>query len=367
MERWARNEEFKHKVVFLCLSVAGPELANVFSTRYKLQGTVNGFIEREQDMPRFGQLGCRGFVIFDSSGNVVIPASESFLDIEDKAFRDVEFQLQSMLNKGEGKRMLPDGQRVQLARLVRARTLNRAIGTVVGFDSKNNRYRVKVDGHGKDHGIMSTNLFPIEGGKNKRRKTTTTCEGGSCGKSFAGNSTDKPTKADTTNCLGVGCREENTNKVRKTDSDTKRAPECSETTLLSVGVPSLDREHKDCMEAIGAMENSPSLKTLKQAREVVQSHFDHEENMFKDTGFDDGGKFSKATSHILDHKKMLNEIDAEIKRCESSMKLLKDGTTAEPLPSVCKTFASAFAKRLAKHTNQYDSQYAPYMSKNAQA
>mmetsp|Transcript_29994 Transcript_29994/g.56073 ORF Transcript_29994/g.56073 Transcript_29994/m.56073 type:complete len:170 (+) Transcript_29994:160-669(+) len=161
MERWASSAAFQKKVRFLTISVAGPKLADTYTKEYQFKNVLNGYIERQNDMPTFGQLGCQGFIIFDQAGKMVLPATSAFLDIDQKAFDDVEFQLNTLLSDNESSGLLEPGRRVQLTRLVKAPRLNGRSGTVTGFDSKSKRYLVQIDGYEKSHGIQPVNVMPL--------------------------------------------------------------------------------------------------------------------------------------------------------------------------------------------------------------
>lgn len=50
-------------------------------------------------MPRWGQLGCQGFIILDSSGNVACETTPPFMEVQQLAFMYVEMALRSLLAK----------------------------------------------------------------------------------------------------------------------------------------------------------------------------------------------------------------------------------------------------------------------------
>jgi hypothetical protein len=59
-------------------------------TQMRLASCTNAFIANESDMPRWGQLGCNGFIVLDSHLQVVNPCTSAFLEVQDLAFRHVE-------------------------------------------------------------------------------------------------------------------------------------------------------------------------------------------------------------------------------------------------------------------------------------
>jgi len=71
-------------------------LAKEFGMSLKLKHCTISYVE-EADMPRWGQLGCQGFIILGPSGNVVCETTPAFMEVEGLAFRYVEMVLSSLL------------------------------------------------------------------------------------------------------------------------------------------------------------------------------------------------------------------------------------------------------------------------------
>mmetsp|Transcript_10970 Transcript_10970/g.16387 ORF Transcript_10970/g.16387 Transcript_10970/m.16387 type:complete len:179 (+) Transcript_10970:196-732(+) len=161
MERWASISKFAGKVNFLMVCVGEQGLAYTFHKRYQLKKSLNGYIENQFEMPRFGQLGCQGFIIFDQNAKMVLPKSAKYLDVHDRAFEDVEFQLETLLSKGE-LNLLKENQRVELTRL-RLGSLNGNFATIVDFDPEVKRYEVKIDGQSRTHRVKPVNIIPFGG------------------------------------------------------------------------------------------------------------------------------------------------------------------------------------------------------------
>lgn len=340
MERWASSAAFRDKVRFLTISVAGPDLATTYAKQYRFKNVLNGYIEKERDMPMFGQLGCQGFVIFNQAGKMALPKTSAFLDIKKIAFDDVEFQVNTLLSDKDAGGLLETGQKVQLARLVKAPRLNGRAGTVVGFDSKSKRYQIQVDGYKKSYGVQAANIIPLRRSAQsssfgKKRKST--CGPGGCSMPKA------------KQCGVQDCETECSN-ADSCSSDGK----CAD-AYPSVGVKAMDDEHADCFLSLQQLEESLALVDLKSAKKKIEAHFAHEEKLFEETGFDDGGKFSKTKSHCQDHRKILAEIDAEMDRCVKSSG-----------DAVSKAFASSLVARLGDHTKQYDMQYSSHMRQHYQ-
>jgi len=98
MERWARGR-FAGRAHFLCVSCAGPELAKEMGQHAKLKMAVNGYIADQANMPRWGQLGCNGFILLDARQRTVSPQTAAFLQVRERAFRDLEQKLDSLLSE----------------------------------------------------------------------------------------------------------------------------------------------------------------------------------------------------------------------------------------------------------------------------
>lgn len=85
---------------FVCICVDGrPEAtAREFQRLYFDQSMVNGFVDRQADMPRFPtQLGCQGLVVLDANGRFVSMRSPAYLDHRGEAFRTVENALRALI------------------------------------------------------------------------------------------------------------------------------------------------------------------------------------------------------------------------------------------------------------------------------
>lgn len=98
MDEWAK--EYGEAVSFCCVSCAGPGLALQFAREMKLRFCTNGFIANKKHMPRWGQLGCSGFIIFDENLKVVTRKTKAFLEVREAAFREVRQVVDRMLEDG---------------------------------------------------------------------------------------------------------------------------------------------------------------------------------------------------------------------------------------------------------------------------
>jgi len=76
---------------------AGPGLARQFISELELQHCMVGYAKSQADMPKWGQLGCSGFIILDAQRHVVCPATAAFLKMRGLAFAHVEALLDALL------------------------------------------------------------------------------------------------------------------------------------------------------------------------------------------------------------------------------------------------------------------------------
>tara|TARA_B110001452_G_C15228730_1_gene425757 strand:- start:1356 stop:2195 length:840 start_codon:yes stop_codon:yes gene_type:complete len=94
MDAWAKR--YGDSAAFICVSCAGPQLATQFGNQQRLQHCHNTWVDQD-DMPTWGQLGCNGFIILDSSHSVVCKASRAYLEVREQAFRHVETLLSALI------------------------------------------------------------------------------------------------------------------------------------------------------------------------------------------------------------------------------------------------------------------------------
>ena len=66
MDKWASGQ-YGDDVAFVCVSLAGPELASTFVKELKLLKTTVTYASED---PAWGQLGCGGFIVLDGDGRV---------------------------------------------------------------------------------------------------------------------------------------------------------------------------------------------------------------------------------------------------------------------------------------------------------
>jgi hypothetical protein len=106
----------------LLVGCAGRGLAVEFGETLKLRHCALTYVDGA-DMPRWGQLGCQGFIVLDGAGAVVCKTTPAFLEVEDLAFGFVESVVAALLARKPVPAVCP-GVLVRLAGLAAAPELN---------------------------------------------------------------------------------------------------------------------------------------------------------------------------------------------------------------------------------------------------
>ena len=103
------NDATKQKLTFkhtILISTAG------------LSRAIHGFVEKQAELPKYGQLGCQGFILFRPKLELFEEKTSAFIQVGDQAFRHVELLLDEMLFGTQPKTIYPGGLFVQLNCLV---------------------------------------------------------------------------------------------------------------------------------------------------------------------------------------------------------------------------------------------------------
>jgi hypothetical protein len=93
MDDWAREHGEYANFICVCVQGAdngGAQMAQAMGKQMKLRNCVNGFIEHDEHMPSYGQLGCGGFIILDSEHRLVAKKTSAFMEVRELAFKHVE-------------------------------------------------------------------------------------------------------------------------------------------------------------------------------------------------------------------------------------------------------------------------------------
>ena len=133
MDQWALR--YAGRATFVCVGCAGRGNAAEFISSLKLRHTHVTYVE-QQHQPRWGQLGCSGFIVLDASGRVVNPCTSAYLEVRQRAFRDLEARIDALLP--DAPPALVPGQRVRLQGLSKG-DLNGQVGVIVEAETASGR------------------------------------------------------------------------------------------------------------------------------------------------------------------------------------------------------------------------------------
>jgi hypothetical protein len=159
MDRWALR--YGGSVSFVCICCDGQSLAETFGKNMKLAHCFNTVAASN---PKWGQLGCNGFIVLDQRHSVVCKATSAYMQVREKAFKHVETLLDTLLGGGGGAPTraplgagpLP-GQLVRLHGLVSRADLNGAQAVVLEAAGEGGRVAVQLQ-DGKALKVKLTNF-----------------------------------------------------------------------------------------------------------------------------------------------------------------------------------------------------------------
>mmetsp|Transcript_18905 Transcript_18905/g.53876 ORF Transcript_18905/g.53876 Transcript_18905/m.53876 type:complete len:390 (-) Transcript_18905:452-1621(-) len=388
MNNWAKEGRFDCH--FLCVCVLGDQsaysLSKEMSLRMKLSHCVNGFIDNDQDMPTYGQLGCRGFIILDSEHRLVSPGTSAFMEVRDLAFDHVEALLDAVCAGRPPPKVCP-GEYIVLEQPPPERPdLKGAQGMCV-----------KVEGSSVHFGFMSGPLrgrmmaipmsavgrmAPVvdEGGCNSGKCGPggcgpQGCADGKCGDGACADGKCGPGGCAPGSCGPGGCKSDGgcqpgaacgaEGACASGGCDGAGGCDgrggCLDQSIIdqaldidSVKVPSMDAEHAECARVLRELASRRTRESLEAVLQCVGGHFEHEEALFTEYGFGahSNAKLSAANSHAEDHKRILNKIRGCLQATSDAL-----------LPG---DFILELLQDFHEHTTRHDSQYAePLFAKGA--
>lgn len=186
----------------MLVGCAGGDLAEEFGRRLKLKSCTITFVD-ERDMPRWGQLGCQGFIILNGSGSVVCKTTPAFMDVEALAFRYVESMLDSLV-ASKPLPTVPPGVLVRIDGLQGNVELNGKLGMCVEAEDANGRCGVSLPNR-RVVSVKAANLTPTNAPAVVR-------ESGGCG------------GCDSGGCNGGACKDD-TASTTSTTSTARSKPE----------------------------------------------------------------------------------------------------------------------------------------------
>ena len=170
MDRWAVH--YGARAAFVCVGCAGPGLASQFTKELKLSKCTVAYASQGSG-PKWGQLGCSGFIVLDANLRVVCDATSPFLELRELAFGHVEALLDALVEGAPLPQLCP-GQKVVLRGLQKAE-LNGKAGLCLEKPREDGRCGIALQ-DGRRLSVKLENLDagngPLVGGD---------CSGGGCG------------------------------------------------------------------------------------------------------------------------------------------------------------------------------------------
>lgn len=86
----------------------------------------------------------------------------------------------------------------------------------------------------------------------------------------------------------------------------------------SVGVDSMDDEHKECTDSFNKVIENPSSCNMQTLIDTLKSHFDHEEELMlrfsEESKTGTSSSFSSLESHKMDHQRIIRLGECELER-----------------------------------------------------
>jgi hypothetical protein len=155
MDRWAVKYEGAE---FVCVSCAGPSMASQFMRELQLRHCKVATLP-PRSQPRWGQLGCNGFIVLDAEHRIVARATSPWLQAKDLAFEHVEALLDALVSGGTLPSVCP-GQLVRLHGLEKQPRLNGQKGVCIrsGADG---RCEVRLRSAQRSVSVKAENLRPL--------------------------------------------------------------------------------------------------------------------------------------------------------------------------------------------------------------
>lgn len=347
MELWAQGE-LGGRVDFLCICVESLEVAQMFGEMFRFRHVTNGWIADHKYGPRYGQLGCSGFVVLDGDGNFLSRKTAAFLQYDVAAFQDLVRVVRRglLLSEGADKDTSPllhasypyrIGAKVTIDGLKSNPEMNGQEATVLGFQTATGRFQVRLQS-GRAVAIRPCSLAPVNDADNNDGDV------GAEGAREEGEGKEPKNKQQ--RCAAVVV--EDKCKCGATPEEgvlDVKAPE-------SVGVSSMDHEHDACWNALQTLRTDSTVASLEALRAEMSAHFTHEEALMETSGFGgDGGAFSARTGHVKDHKRILEEIDEALNKA-------KAGEKQKLRPEVYSQMATTFVKHVEAFDKLYEGMVA---------
>jgi hemerythrin len=259
MDKWAANPEYSH-VAFFCICVEGTpslrrQVAMTFVKELRIASSFVGHFVQDSEMPRFGQLGCQGFILALPDGRVAVARSPAWVEQRGQAIRWMEKVFETLKDGSEDEEEAEEEE----------------------------------DHDERDDDTNSLRCEEQEGCSQASCESSSSNKEQSCAQATS----------ESKSCQGGAC------SVRACFRD-----------VGSVKVDSMDDEHAETVALLRVLEQNRDVSALKAALECMARHFEHEEQLLVEHGF--GGLASTIVmeGHVGDHKAILGMMRTEASQCE---------------------------------------------------
>eukprot|EP00656_Telonema_subtile_P000735 TRINITY_DN10356_c0_g1_i1.p1 TRINITY_DN10356_c0_g1~~TRINITY_DN10356_c0_g1_i1.p1 ORF type:complete len:350 (-),score=96.99 TRINITY_DN10356_c0_g1_i1:191-1240(-) len=341
MERWAAR--YKDRANFLCVGCAGGRMAVAMGTESKLKNCANAYIEHDDCMPSWGQLGCNGFIVFSSGDQQVLnPKTAPFNQVRGLAFKHVEALIDALAAGKPVPKVCP-GQLVKLHGLKSNEELNGKMAMCVAQrEEQSGRCAVQLLDAARVLKIRPENLSVQQetedlSDEDEPRQPST--EEAGCGNCESEGAAGCDTRG------GGSCAEH----PGFGDQEVRRLAE-----IESIGVAVIDQEHQECAAALSRLASERSSEALQCVLEALREHFAHEEGLLdawvyksapNKTGFNADASARK--THFADHARMLRGIAQQL------------ATGDQVVPS---SVVNVILRDFEEHADRYDGGFGERMS-----
>lgn len=309
-------------------------MATSMGSRSKLSKARNGFIELQSSMPKWGQLGCNGFIVFNSGQQQVVSAKTSaFMQVRDLAFRHVESIVDALIAGLSAPAVCP-GQFLRLTGLQKAVDLNGQDAICLSALDASGRCAVQILKSGRKLTVKPSNLEVLEDGQSE------------------GSEDEYESDDDSQSSEG---RDNSCEQGGDAGNEPVVAKLASISTVL---IPEMDHEHETCATALSALEQSRTVESLQSVLAAYEDHFTHEEQLLDTWLYADAKKQNNAgfnadasarRTHFADHARMMRNLKDRIR-------------SQQPGSTVGAQFVDQVLRDFEEHADRYDGNYAERMA-----
>lgn len=292
-----------------------------------------GYVKSQKDMPRWGQLGCNGFIVLDGQKRVVSKQTAAFLQLRGLAFHHVEALLDALLAGSALPAICPaqcvalDGVEDPNKRGMRGVALDATDPS----DGKNTVFLLKGSGGGSMVKVDSKKLRVLPGNAIEisprqlsaleQARAVAVAARQTAGGALAADEQRRKRDAEGESKGAPASAPEGDEKDEHDGADS----DLGQVRVASVSNEELDRQHEECAAALEELASQRSAAALDAALRTIRRHFEYEEqlldrHLYQDVGKDamgsTGGGFnadaSMRRSHFADHARIILTMEEKL-------------------------------------------------------